>query len=280
MSYSKLRNARSSSIIDISSSIQSSKRVPSHHSHIRRPSPTPKSNFNYNQNRARSQQRTFSPASHRSLCHSHSDDSLDQDFIQNTKHTVEKLFHRTNFNQILDQIQGTLQPITAQLRERIERKKHLSKKDRLLCLKSCARFIIETVLDHQWYCDDKLTELNELQRVLARSFSHRRIDASVQTSEQLETAMRQLQINKSVEKTIHPQSVPAEKLKKPPRISFASAEERTTRQPQAMDHLSRQKLSHRSMSSVFKKLNTELQRLHHETPFQSHLSNYHRHNHE
>ena len=80
-----------------------------------------------------------------SLCHSYSNDSLDKEFIKNTKQTFNKLFLQTNFNEILNQIQYTLQPIVDQLRQQIQRKKYLSKQDRFICMKSCAKFITETL---------------------------------------------------------------------------------------------------------------------------------------
>ncbi|UJR35651.1 hypothetical protein I4U23_028401 [Adineta vaga] len=255
MFHSKLRHAPSNSIIDISS----------HYSH------EPTSKYNFNQNRARSHSRTSSFISHRHLCHSPSTDSLEKVFIPNTKQTVEKLFLQTNFNQILDQIQDTLQPITKQLRQRIERKKYLSKQDRLFCMKSCVKFLTETLLNEQWTFDDQFTELYELQHLLNRLLLNQRINTSVQASEQLETHMMQLHIDKTL---------PIENLKKSSKISFVSSDKQYNPPIQSKDHLSRQQIYHKSVSSAFKKLNSDLQKLNHETPFKAHLSKYHKHNHE
>jgi len=258
MFYPKLRHTPSNSIIDISS-IQHSKNGSSNHSH--------------NQNRIRSQLRTSSYFSHHQLCHSYSDDSLDKDFIQNTKQTVDKLFRQTNFNETLDQIQFTLQPIAEQLRQEIQRKNSLSKRDRVICMKSCAKFVTETLLNHQWNLDDSFTELYRLQHVLDHFLSNQRTNISVHTNEQLETGLRQLYIVNTVKETTNLQ-LPSTQT--PFKVSFVSAGESPV---QSTDDLTRQKNSHRSVSHAFKQLNVGLQKLNHETPFQAHLSKYHKHNH-
>jgi len=224
MFYPKLRHASSNSIIDISSN--HSTRSPS-----------------YNQNQAR----TSSYFSHHQLCPSYSDDSLDKEFLENTKQTFNKLFHQTNFNQILHQIQYTLQPIVDQLRQQIQYKKYLSKHDRFISIKSCAKFIIETLLNERSDIDNHFTELYQLQQVLDRFLLKQRTDTSTQTNEQLETSREKKLSSK---------------------ISFISS-----------DELTRQKNYHRSVSRAFRKLNTDLQKMNHETPFKSHLSKYHKHNH-
>jgi hypothetical protein len=248
MFYSKLRHVPNNNIIDIS--------------HIQ-PSKSSFKSSSYNQNRAQSQSRISSDLSHHQLCHSYSNDSLDKDFIQNTKQTFDKLFHQTNFNELLDQIQYTLQPIANQLRQKIQQKNDLSKQDRLICMKSCAKFITETLLNDQWNLNDHFPEFYQLQNVLNQFLSKERTTISTQTSEQLEIDMTQLQIDDNFEKISSSQ-----KLKKLPKVSFVSA-----------DELTRQKNYHRSVSRAFKKLNVDLQRMNHETPFQSHLSKYHKHNH-
>ena len=75
-------------------------------------------------------------------------------------------------------------------------------------------------------------------------------------------------------------SSPSPKVKKPPLVTFASTHEgsvppaaRTT------DDQTHQKHSHRSVSRAFKQLTSDLHRMNHETPFQAHLSKYHRHDH-
>jgi hypothetical protein len=241
MFYSKLRHAPSNSIIDISS-IQHSK------------------NGSSNQNRIRSQPRTSSYLSHHQLCHSYSDDSLDKDFIQHTKQTVDKLFRQTNFNETLDQIQYTLQPIAEQLRQEIQRKNSLSKRDRFICMKSCAKFITETLLNHQWNLDDSFTELYRLQHVLDHFLLNH---ISVHTNEQL--------VGNTVKETTN--------LQLPSKFSFVSAGEHQISPVQSTDDLTRQKNYHRSVSHAFKQLNIGLQKLNHEIPFQAHLSKYHKHNH-
>jgi hypothetical protein len=246
MFYPKLRHVPSNSIIDISP-IQPSK--PFFYSSS--------SKSSYNQNRISSN------LSHHQLCHAYSNDSLDKDFIQNTKQTFNKLFHQTNFNELLDQIQYTLQPIADQLRQKIQQKNYLSKQDRLICMKSCAKFITETLLNDQWNINDHLPEFHQLQNVLNQFLSKQRAHISTQTSEQLEIDMTQLQIGDNLEKISSSQ-----KLKKLPKASFVST-----------DELTRQKNYHRSISRAFKKLNSDLQRMNHETPFQAHLSKYHKHNH-
>jgi hypothetical protein len=248
MFYSKLRHAPSNSIIDISSR-QYSK---------------PSSKSSYNQNRAQSQPRTPSYFSHHQICHSYSNDSLDQEFIQNTKQTFNKIFHQTNFNEILNQIQCTLQPIVDQLRQQIQQKKYLSKQDRFICMKSCTKFIIETLLNDQWDIDHHFPEFYQLQQVLDRCLLKQRRDISTQTSEELERDMRQLKIDKKTDLELSS----IQKPKKSSKISFISP-----------DNLTRQKNYHKSVSRAFKKLNIDLQKMNHETPFQAHLSKYHKHNH-
>ncbi|CAF0945280.1 unnamed protein product [Adineta steineri] len=237
MFYSKLRHAPSNSIIDIS---------------------------NHNQNRARSQTRVSSYLSHHHLCSSYSDDSLDKEFIENTKQTVDKLFQQTNFNKILDQIQCTLHPVIEQFRQQIQRKNYLSKQDRFKCMKSCAKFITEVLLNEQWEFDYQITELYHLQQVLDHFLTNPRTNKSVQTNEQLETDMMHLQIDNK---------------KKLSKNSLLSSDERSNLPKQSIDNLTRQKLYHKSVSTAFKKLNDDLQKLNHETPFQSHLSKYHKHHH-
>jgi len=266
MFYPKLRHAPSNSIIDISS-IQHSKKIFSNHSTL--------SKSSYNQNRAQSQSRISSFVSHHQLCHSYSNDSLDKEFLQNTKQTFNKIFHQTNFNEILNQIQHTLQPIVDQLRQQIQQKKYLSKQDRFICMKSCAKFIIETLLNEQWDINDHFTELYQLQRVLDRFLLKQRTNISTQTSEQLETDLMQLNMKSSREKT-NLEVFSTHKLKKSPKVSFVSA---TERQIHPTDDLIRQKNYHRSVSRAFRKLNTDLQKMNHETPFKAHLSKYHKHNH-
>ncbi|CAF1592237.1 unnamed protein product [Adineta ricciae] len=252
--YSKPRHVPSNSVVDISRSVQRSKHVFSKH------------NNNYNQNRARSS----SFVSHHRLCHSHSDDSLEKNFIECTKETVEKLFVRTKFNQMLDQIQDTLQPIAEQLRQRIECKQRLSKQDRLLCMKSCAKFLVEAILNEHWHFDNNFSELYELQHALNHSLPATNIDTIAQTNKQLENDFMQLHIDKTPEKADSSISIlPKDSKKSSGGKSF-----------QPTDHLTRQQIRHRSVSSAFHKLNTDLQKLHHETPFKSHLSKYHKHNHE
>ena len=230
MFYPKVRHAFSNSIIDISSD-----------QHRR---------ISHNQNQIQS------------LCHSYSDDSLDKEFLKNTKQTIDKLFHQTNFNEILNQIQYTLQPIVEQLRQQIQRKKYLSKQDRFVCMKSCAKFITETLTHEQWdRNNNNFTELHQLQKVLNHFLSEQRINIPIQTNEQLERDMMKLQIDNTP------------KIQKPHKVSFASTDEHPT------DHLTRQKAYHKSVSRAFKKLNADLQKLNHETPFKAHLSKYHKHNH-
>jgi hypothetical protein len=234
MFYPKLRHAPSNSIIDISS---------------------------HNQNQSPSRKSSY--FSHHQLCHSYSDDSLDKQFLVNTKQTVDKLFQQTNFNGILDQIQFTLQPIVEQLRQQIQRKKYLSKQDRFVCMKSCAKFITETLIHEQWDRNNDFTELYQLQKILNHFLSKQ------QTDEQLEIDMNKLQIDKPSKTT----NLEGSSTHKPRRVSFVSTDEHPT------DDLTRQKNYHKSVSRAFKKLNADLQKLNHETPFKAHLSKYHKHNH-
>jgi hypothetical protein len=199
-------------------------------------------------------------SSHHQLCHSYSNDSLDQEFVENTKETFNKIFHQTNFNEILHQIQYTLQPIVDQLRQQIQYKKYLSKQDRFICMKSCAKFITETLINEQWDIDDHFTEFYQLKRVLDRVLTN----ISAQTSEELETNMMQLNIGDSLKKISG-----ENKLKKSLKIPSI----------QSKADLTCQKNYHRSVSRAFRKLNVDLQKMNHQTPFKVHLSKYHKHNH-
>ena len=71
----------------------------------------------------------------------------------------------------------------------------------------------------------------------------------------------------------------SEKLKKPAKVSFISTDEPEIHPVRTSDDLTDQKTYHRSVSRAFKKLNNDLQRMNHETPFKAHLSKYHKHNH-
>lgn len=191
---------------------------------------------------------------HHQLCHTYSHDSLDREFLQQTKQTCDKLFHQSHFNQLLDQIQQTLQPIAEQLREKIEEKKNFSKQDRLICMKSCAKFLIETLRNNQWNIDEDLPELIQLQHFLEYYLPKPHTHVLTQTDDPTD-------VNEKITSSI--------KAKKNVKASIVST-----------DDLARQKHYHRSISHAFRKLNLDLQKLHHETPFQSHLSKYHKHNHD
>lgn len=289
MFYSNFRDVHSQSIIDISS-------LRSHRSRPSNPSPpanSPRcqsSELSRNQNRVQ----TRSPRlTHDDLCHSLSDDSLQEGFLQNTKQTVDQLFVRTHFNEVLEEIQHTLQPIVQQLREQIDRKQHLTRSERLQCLKSCAQFITETLTDHSCNVDRHCLEFVRLQQVLDRCLPKQRTHAAVQTSDDLEIDFTRLNISRNDAKSSFvpaPVIVPSErtprfsspspKVTKPPSVTFASTHEGSV--PPAAptnDDQTRQKHFHRSVSRAFKQLTSDLHRMNHETPFQAHLSKYHRHDH-
>ena len=186
-------------------------------------------------------------------CHSFSHDSLDKEFIENTKQKCKDFFHQTNFNQFLHQIQTTLQPVAEQLRQEIQKKKSLSKRERFVCLKSCAKFITETLINDKY--DDFIYQPNEfirLQQTLNCCSMKSTTNVFTQTEPALDFDLRKLRIDDS------------QKEKKPTIHST--------------DQLTRQRTIHRSMSRTFRKLNHDLQKLNHEIPFQSHLAKYHRHN--
>jgi hypothetical protein len=140
-------------------------------------------------------------------------------------------------------------------------------------MKSCAKFITETLVNEKWDIDDRFTEFYQLKRVLDHFLPKQRTTISVQTSEELETDMMQLHIDnnlqKSSEEKTNVELLSTYKLKK-------STDER---QIQSKADLTRQKKYHRSVSRAFRKLNTDLQKMNHETPFKAHLSKYHKHNH-
>ena len=104
----------------------------------------------------------------------------------------------------------------------------------------------------------------QLQKVLNHFLSKQRTNISTQTNEQLERDMMKLQIDNT------------SKIQKPHKVSFASKDDH---QIQPTDDLTRQKNYHKSVSRAFRKLNADLQKLNHETPFKAHLSKYHKHNH-
>lgn len=239
MFHSKLRHVSSNSLIEISP-LYHSKKISSKYS-----------SYSHNQNRVQNNL-SSSISHHHHLCHSYSHDSLDRDVLHQTKHTWDKLFHQSNFHQLLDQIQHTLQPLAEQLREKIQEKKHLSKQDRFICMKSCAKFLIETLQNDHWNIDEHFPELYQLQNFL---LTKQQTSTSTQTDHQLDIDERK--------------SVLSSKSKKQSKSSIVPP-----------DDLTRQKHYHRSISRAFKKLNIDLQKLHHETPFQSHLSKYHTHNHD
>lgn len=228
----KLRHVSSNSLIDISP-IYHSKKV---------------SLYSQNQNRLSSELSKSRSTLHHQLCHSYSHDSLDREFLHQTKQTCDKLFHQSHFNELLDQVQQTLQPIAEQLREKIEEKKNFSKQDRLICMKSCAKFLIKTLRNDQWNIDEHFPELIQLQHFLGNYLPKQRTNIFTQTDDQRDVD---------------------EKIVSSKKVSIVST-----------DDLTRQKHYHRSISRAFRKLNLDLQKLHHETPFQSHLSKYHKHNHD
>ena len=234
MFNSKLRHVSLSSLVDIS--------------------PVRHSSYSHNQNRVQTELQNSSSIFDHQLCHSYSHDSLDKNFLHNTQQTFNELFHQTNFHEVLDQIQHTLQPIAKQLREKIEEKKNFSKEDRLICMKSCAKFLIKTLHNNQWNIDEQFPELYQLHDFLDQFLSKQRTSTSTQTDHPLDIDDKRSSSSKS---------------KKLPKNSVVST-----------DELARQKHYHRSISRAFRKLNLDLQKLHHETPFQSHLSKYHKHNHE
>ena len=228
----KLRHVSSNSLIDISP-IYHSKKI---------------SLYSQNQNRMATELFKSRSNFHHQLCHSYSHDSLDREFLHQTKQTCDKLFHQSHFNELLDQIQQTLQPIAEQLREKIEEKKNFSKQDRLICMKSCAKFLIETLRNDQWNIDKHFPELIQLQHFLENYLPKQRTNIFTQTDDQRDVD---------------------EKIVSSKKVAKVST-----------DDLARQKHYHRSISRAFRKLNLDLQKLHHETPFQSHLSKYHKHNHD
>ena len=178
MFYSNPRRTPSHSVVDISS-IQHGRSASSCHSHSK------SAKYNHNQNRIRS---------HQQLCHSYSEDSLSREFFQGTKQTLDRLFVQTNFNGILDQIQHTLQPIVQQLRQQGDRRAHLSQRDRLHCMKSCAKFITETLRLAERDTYPNSPELYRLRQVLDRfsAVPHRHV--SVQTDAPLEVDLMRLHI--------------------------------------------------------------------------------------
>src|SRR5438094_821496 len=115
MFHSNLRHVSSNSLIDISP-IHHTKKISSKHF-----------SYPHNQNRVQTELSKSSSIFHHHLCHSYSHDSLDRDFLHQTKQTLNKLFHQTNFHELLDQIQHTLQPLAEQLREKIKERKTFSK---------------------------------------------------------------------------------------------------------------------------------------------------------
>lgn len=231
MFYSKVRSISSHSIIDICA-----------------PEPPAKLSYNHSSSSSSYLYNHF----HR--CHSSfSHDSLNKEFVENTKQKCKDLFHQTNFNQLLNQIQSTLQPVVKQLREEIQNKKTLSKQERLACLKTCTKFITDTLMnDDQFDVIYRSNELIRLQQLLNRYLSKSQNDVFTQTETSVNIDLRKLKINDET------------------KVSFVS---------KPIDQLARQKAVHRSMSRTFRKLNNDLQKLNHEIPFQSHLAKYHKHNH-
>jgi hypothetical protein len=195
MFYSKCRHMTNESIIDISSIQSSSCRS----LNICRTdnvelSTTHMQNNNRNQNRVQTRsQRVI----HRPSCHSTSDDSLNREFIHTTHDTLDRLFLRTNFDGVLDEIQLTLQPIVEQLREQIERKRELSKHDRVLCMKSCARFITETLIREPWIHTEFSKEFDRLRHILDRVPDKHGRHVAVQTQSELAIDMNKLRIDTS-----------------------------------------------------------------------------------
>ena len=288
MLYSNLRDFHSQSIIDISS-LRSDKRRPSNPPSLHFPT----SGLNRNQNRVPARPPRLP---HHELCHSFSDDSLHDGFLQSTKQTVDQLFVRTHFNEVLEEIQHTLQPIVHQLREQIERKQNLSRDERFLCLKSCAQFIAESLTDRSCTIDRRCPEIVRLQQVLDRYLPRPKTHVAVQTSDELEIDLSRLNIGRNEIQTsfvpssdTQPVIIPSEriprdsssvsKVKKAPLVTFASVHERPALPARTTDDLTRQKHSHRSVSRAFKQLTSDLHRMNHETPFQAHLAKYHRHEH-
>lgn len=236
MFYSKVRSISSHSIIDICS-------------------PQPSTKFSFNQNRQ-------SLSNHHHRCHSLSHDSLDKDFIEHTKQKCKDLFHQTNFNQLLGQIQSTLQPVVKQLRQEIQNQKSLSKQERLVCLKSCAKFITETLINEEYDGICQSNEFIRLQQMLNCCLTKSQNHVFTQTETSVDVDLRKLKIDDG-------------QSEKPTKISFVSkVADRTID-----GELARQKTLHRSMSRTFRKLNSDLRKLNHEIPFKSHLAKYHRHNH-
>ena len=172
MFRSKFRNIADSSLIDISSINERSKEHDIHHSSLFR--------YNRNQNRI---------VLHRSCLPSASDDSLDGEIVYKTKQKIEKVFHRTNFKKILDEIQDNLRPIVEQLRGHVERRRALTDEERLKCLTSCAELLLEILFDDPSMVKKSIYQLDRL-----RHYLNRKEESHIGTQTDLELDFHKLQL--------------------------------------------------------------------------------------
>lgn len=252
MSFFKVHHVQSQSLIDISS-IQSRR--------------------NRNQNRISSRSRLRSSHPHHVCCSSREESRNDEFFLHQTKQTLSELFHQTHFHDLLGQIQQTLRPIVTELRDHLQKKEVLTREERLNCMKSCAQFISQTLINERFHFDEHFIELDRLRELLNRSFSIRRFEVAIQTDDDpLEKDLRRLSIDPEenvprLSSTLSDEKVPKIEERKTDRSSFV------------LHDRHHQKTSHRSASRAFRKLTSELHRMHDELPFQSHLRRYHQHQH-
>lgn len=178
------------------------------------------------------------------ICCASSDESFNDEFLRRrTKTNISEIFHQTHLEDLLEQIQQSLTPIVDQLRQQLDDKNVLTRKQRWNCMKTCAKFLCENLINEKFDLmkNDENIEFIRLRQLLSRSFSSKQIHIGVQTNDD------------ELENHFH-------------RLTIETNE-------------NRQKFYHRSASRAFRKLTSDLHRRTDEIPFQSHLKRYHQHRH-